>query len=60
MGGEEKHCLQNRPHISWNFCVMVFLQIECSVEMPLRAELGDGEEAGEESANLEEAGGEVG
>ena len=36
------------------------LEIECSVEMPLRAELGDREEAGEDSANLEEASGEVG
>ena len=39
---------------------MEALEIECSVEMPLRAELGDGEEAGEESANLEEASCEVG
>ena len=39
---------------------MAVVQIECSVEMPLCAELGDGEEAGEESANLEEARGEVG
>ena len=39
---------------------MKVMQIEGSVEMPLCAELGDREEAGEDSANLEEASGEVG
>ena len=60
MGGEEQHCLENRFQVRRDFCVMAVVQIECSVEMPLCAELGDGEEAGEESANLEEARGEVG
>ena len=56
MGDKEGHRLEDWEQFGRDLDLVVILQVEGGVQVPLRAELGHRQETGGETSDLEEAG----
>ena len=56
MWDKEGHRFEDRKQFGRDLDFVIFVQVEGGVQVPFRAELGDRQEAGGETSDLEEPG----